>query len=225
MTQFYNNPLNNISNSNINNSTKSLEILNSVNKMDINYTFLNENNQNNRDFIKDLENNNNKKDKDESNDNKKTKNKDESNDKEENKENEKNKEIIKNTLLTDLELNINKEETQQLIKTWLDLDDEIEKLNLAIKERKNKQKKLNEIITRLMVSKNIPKFNTSTSDIILTERKQKKTLSTGLLLNLSTNYFENNSSKAENFIKYIDDNRGITIINNIKRKKKNMNKT
>jgi hypothetical protein len=194
MSQLYSNPLNNmvISDNKIN---KSLEILNIIDKQEIKNSKINENQ--NKSEIKNQN------------------------------ENEKEKsllEIFDKPLEDNNEMNlfcnINKEETQQLIKSWLDLDDEIEKLNLAIRERKKKQKKLNEIITKLMVLKNIPKFNTSTSDIILTEKKQKKTLSNGLLLNLSTHYFENNTSKAENFIKYIEENRGIVIKNNIKRKKK-----
>ena len=108
---------------------------------------------------------------------------------------------------------------QQIIKEWLTIDDEIEKLNKALRERKKKKKELQEFITEFMKSKEIPHFNINDGQLILTETKQKKPLSKVLLFNLCNKYFNNNSNQANNFVDFIQDNRGTLIRNKLKRKK------
>ena len=108
---------------------------------------------------------------------------------------------------------------QQIIKEWLTIDDEIEKLNKALRERKKKKKELQEFITEFMKSKEIPHFNINDGQLILTETKQKKPLSKVLLFSLCNKYFNNNSNQANNFVDFIQDNRGTLTRNKLKRKK------
>ena len=110
-------------------------------------------------------------------------------------------------------------QAQLIIKEWLSIDDEIEKLNKALRERKKKKKELQEYITNFMKSKEIPHFNINDGQLILTETKQKKPLSKALLFNLCNKYFNNNSNQANNFVDFIQDNRGLSISNKLKRKK------
>ena len=110
-------------------------------------------------------------------------------------------------------------QAQQVIKEWLSIDDEIEKLNKALRERKKKKKELQEFITEFMKSKEIPHFNINDGQLILTETKQKKPLSKVLLFSLCNKYFNNNSNQANNFVDFIQDNRGTLTRNKLKRKK------
>ena len=108
---------------------------------------------------------------------------------------------------------------QQIIKEWLSIDDEIEKLNKALRERKKKKKELQEFIMEFMKAKEIPHFNIKNGQLILKETKQKKPLSKVLLFNLCNKYFNNNSNQANNFVDFIQDNRGTLTRNKLKRKK------
>lgn len=110
---------------------------------------------------------------------------------------------------------------QLIIKEWLSIDDEIEKLNKALRERKKKKKELQEFITNFMKSKEIPHFNINDGQLILTETKQKKPLSKALLFTLCNKYFNNNSHQANNLVDFIQDNRGSSTSNKLRRKKKN----
>lgn len=110
-------------------------------------------------------------------------------------------------------------QAQLIIKEWLSIDDEIEKLNKALRERKKKKKELQEFITNFMKSKEIPHFNLNDGQLILTETKQKKPLSKALLVNLCNKYFNNNTHQANNLVDFIQDNRGSSITNKLKRKK------
>ena len=110
-------------------------------------------------------------------------------------------------------------QAQQVIKERLSIDDEIEKLNKALRERKKKKKELQEFITEFMKSKEIPHFNINDGQLILTETKQKKPLSKVLLFSLCNKYFNNNSNQANNFVDFIQDNRGTLTRNKLKRKK------
>lgn len=110
-------------------------------------------------------------------------------------------------------------QAQLIIKEWLNIDDEIEKLNKALRERKKKKKELQEYITNFMKSKEIPHFNINDGQLILTETKHKKPLSKTLLFSLCHKYFNNNSNQANNLVDFIQDNRGSSISNKLKRKK------
>ena len=92
---------------------------------------------------------------------------------------------------------------QQIIKEWLSIDDEIEKLNKALRERKKKKKELQEFIMEFMKAKEIPHFNINNGQLILKETKQKKPLSKVLLFNLCNKYFNNNSNQANNLVDFI----------------------
>ena len=110
-------------------------------------------------------------------------------------------------------------QAQTIIKEWLTIDDEIEKLNKALRERKKKKKELQLFITEFMKSKQIPHFNINDGQLILKENKQKKPLSKVLLFNICTKYFNNNSNQANSLVDFIQDNRGSFVTNKLQRKK------
>ena len=69
-----------------------------------------------------------------------------------------------------------KEELESIVKEWLSIDDEISKLNLALKERKKKKEELTTYIMGFMKNNEIPFFNINNGKLIMTESKQKKTI-------------------------------------------------
>lgn len=112
-------------------------------------------------------------------------------------------------------------EVQTVIKEWLSIDDEISKLNKALRERKKKKEELHKIIIQFMKSKDIPQFNLNDGNLVLTETIQKKPLSKVLLSNLCSSYFNNNTLQANELVNYIHNNRGTTTKDKLKRKKVN----
>lgn len=115
--------------------------------------------------------------------------------------------------------NLNQNDLQKIVKEWLNIDDEISKLNLAIKERKNRKKELTEVIMNVMKNNEIPFFNTSDSKLILAESKQKKPLNKEVLFNLANSFFNNQPTQAANLVNFINSNRETFIRNRLKRSK------
>ena len=113
-----------------------------------------------------------------------------------------------------------KEELQSIVKEWLNIDDEISKLNSALKERKQKKQELTNYIMSFMKTNEIPFFNINNGKLIMTESKQKKPLNKDTMLKLTTTYFNNNVESANNLIKYINDNRDTYVRNRLKKSKK-----
>ena len=117
--------------------------------------------------------------------------------------------------------NINqKEELQAVVKEWLNIDDEINKLNTALKDRKKKKQELTNYIMGFMKDNEVPFFNINDGKLIMTESKQKKPLNKDTMLKLTTKYFNNNIDQANNLINYINQNRELYIKDKLKRSKK-----
>ena len=113
-----------------------------------------------------------------------------------------------------------KEELESIVKEWLSIDDEISKLNFALKERKKKKEELTTYIMGFMKNNEIPFFNINNGKLIMTESKQKKPLNKESMLKLTTSFFSNNVEQANNLINFINQNRESFVRNRLKRSKK-----
>ena len=113
-----------------------------------------------------------------------------------------------------------KEELESRVKEWLNIDDEISKLNSALKERKQKKQELTNYIMGFMKNNEIPFFNINNGKLIMTESKQKKPLNKDTMLKLTTTFFNNNIENANNLINFINQNRELYVRNRLKRSKK-----
>ena len=60
-----------------------------------------------------------------------------------------------------------KEELESIVKEWLSIDDEISKLNFALKERKKKKQELTTYIMGFMKNNEIPFFNINNGKLIM----------------------------------------------------------
>ena len=100
-----------------------------------------------------------------------------------------------------------KEEFTNNVKDYLDLDQEISKLNAALKERKLKQKTLSEMIIRNMETNEIHHINIKNGVLVYKNEEKykglnKKNLMTGLSI-----YFNNDERQVNTATKVVLDNR------------------
>ena len=117
--------------------------------------------------------------------------------------------------------NINqKEELESIVKEWLSIDDEISKINIALKERKKKKQELTNFIMDFMKGHEIPFFNINNGKLIITESKQKKPLNKDTMLKLTTTFFNNSIEDANNLINFLNQNRESYVKNKLRRSKK-----
>ena len=114
---------------------------------------------------------------------------------------------------------MDKEKLLKNIKKWIEIDDDIKKLNKIIKQKRENKKKLTEILVNTMKSHNIDCFNLSGGNkLIYTQSKYKKQLSKKHLLTALGSYFKDNEDKVRDISQYILTTREYKIKDNIRRK-------
>lgn len=114
---------------------------------------------------------------------------------------------------------MDKEKLLQNVKGWIDLDDEIKRLNRVVKEKRTQKKELTESLVTTMKSNEIDCFDLSGGNkLIYTKSKGKKALSKKHLLNALSKYFKGNGDDAKALSKFILDSREENIKENIRRK-------
>ena len=96
---------------------------------------------------------------------------------------------------------------KNIVKEYLDIDNEIATLQKAIKERKAKKEKLSKTILGTMKNKDIQQMNVNNEKLVYSVTQYKTPLTKPYLNNALTNYF-NNEDKAKNLLQHILENRG-----------------
>ena len=110
--------------------------------------------------------------------------------------------------IMDTELNKTiKEDFSNNVKSYLGLEEEITKLNIALRERKKKQKMLSGMIMRNMQDNNIQHININNGVLIYKNTESYKGLNKKTLMNGLTIYFNRDENKAQDAHKTIYDNR------------------
>ena len=107
-------------------------------------------------------------------------------------------------------------EFKEEVKLWLRLDDDIKKLNEAIKDRKNKKKEITPKLLDFMENHNINDLNTSDGNLKFQKSLRSKPLSKKYLLDRLGDFYKN-MQKSEKIVNFIYNNREKTEISNIKR--------
>ena len=100
-----------------------------------------------------------------------------------------------------------KSQLKQIVKEYLDIDNEIATLQKAIKERKDKKEKLSKMILGTMKNKDIQQMNVNNEKLVYSVTQYKTPLTKPYLNNVLNNYF-NNEDKAQNVLDHILENRG-----------------
>tara|TARA_Y100000389_G_C17340102_1_gene452831 strand:- start:209 stop:598 length:390 start_codon:yes stop_codon:yes gene_type:complete len=99
-----------------------------------------------------------------------------------------------------------KQRLKQLVKDYLDLDDQISTLQKAIKERKDKKEKMSKVILEAMKDKEIAQMNLNETKLVYSVTQTKNPLNKAYLNNVLTTYF-NDEKQAEQTINFILENR------------------
>ena len=115
-----------------------------------------------------------------------------------------------------------KQKLQVSVKEYLQVDDEIFALNKALKERRDKKKKLSEYILSLMKEFEIHNMNINNGKLIYSVTKRKEPITRKSLINTLNLYF-NDSSKGTEVGNYVMANR--KTIEKVQLKRKKFNKT
>ena len=113
-----------------------------------------------------------------------------------------------------------KEELKEIIKEWIQLDNEIKTLQTEMKSRKERKKGLSENLVNIMRQNEIDCFNVNDGKLIYSQTKVKGSINKNHLIASITKFLED-QDQAEEITKFILDNRDIKIKEIIKRKKNN----
>ena len=100
-----------------------------------------------------------------------------------------------------------KQKLRESVKEYLNIDNEINTLQAAIKERKNKKEELSKFILEAMKDNEIQQMNINNEKLVYSVSQYKAPLNKNYLNNVLTNYF-NNNDKALDVMNHILSNRG-----------------
>jgi len=105
------------------------------------------------------------------------------------------------------------------VKEYLTLEEQISKLNQALRERKKKLKELSSCIMRSMQENDIHHINIRNGVLVYNSKESFKSLTKKTLENGLTIYFNNDTVKAKDASNVVLDNRDKVIKNTLKLKR------
>ena len=111
-----------------------------------------------------------------------------------------------------------KEELVKNIKEWIQIDNDIAKLNKEVKEHKRKKRYLTDSLVNVMKSNEIDCFDINGGSLVYKKNKVKKAINGKSLMSVLSTYFEKEPTKAEELTKYVMNNREESVKETIKRK-------
>jgi len=112
-----------------------------------------------------------------------------------------------------------KEQLIKNIKDWVRIDNEIRTLQKELIARKNEKKNISGVLIEVMKKNEIDCFDTkSDGQIVYTKKNVKKPITKKVLLNILSNYYQGNVTKAEEVNNYILENREVEVKESILRK-------
>jgi hypothetical protein len=111
-----------------------------------------------------------------------------------------------------------KEQLVKTIKDWVKMDNEIRSLNKEINNRKNEKKKLSTLLIETMKKNEIDCFDIKDGQICYTKKNIKKPITKKVLMDILSNFYNGDISKASQLNNYIIDNREEVVKESIERK-------
>jgi len=107
------------------------------------------------------------------------------------------------------------------VKQWVSIDEELKQLQSVIRDKRKKQKALNEVLIHVMKKNEIDCFDTKNGKILYSVNKTKKAITKKMLLETLQKYYKNDDDKAAEMVNYILESRVDNITEHIKRKDAN----
>lgn len=120
-------------------------------------------------------------------------------------------------LIENIEQPTNVDNIKKYVKDYLELDREIAKLKLAIKDRNEKKKIISEEILSFMKNFNIDDMNFSYGKLSYKTGVRKKSLNKSNLLDSYKEFFNGDSDKAKELIDFIENKKETTEVVNLKK--------
>jgi len=111
-----------------------------------------------------------------------------------------------------------KEQLVKTIKDWVKIDNEIRSLNKEINNRKNEKKKLSALLIETMKKNEIDCFDIKDGQICYTKKNIKKPITKKVLMDILSNFYNGDISKASQLNNYIIENREEVVKETIERK-------
>jgi hypothetical protein len=112
----------------------------------------------------------------------------------------------------------NKEQLVKTIKEWVKIDNEIRTLQQQLSIRKKEKKTISDSLIEVMKNNEIDCFDINDGQIIYNKKNVKKPITKKMLLNVLSNFFDNDTAKATELNNYILENREDVVKENIVRK-------
>lgn len=112
----------------------------------------------------------------------------------------------------------NKEQLVKNIKEWVKIDNEIRILQQQQAMRKKEKKSISDSLIEVMKKNEIDCFDINDGQIIYNKKNVKKPITKKMLLNVLSNFFDNDTEKATELNNYILENREDVVRENIVRK-------
>lgn len=113
------------------------------------------------------------------------------------------------------------ETKEQLVKTirdWVKIDNEIRSLNKELNNRKNEKKNLSTLLIETMKKNEIDCFDIKDGQICYTKKNIKKPITKKVLMDILSNFYNGDITKASELNNYIIDNREEVVKETIERK-------
>jgi hypothetical protein len=104
------------------------------------------------------------------------------------------------------------------VKSWLTIDNDIKKLQKAIKAKRQEKKDLTSNLMNIMKQRDIDCMNTAQGQLIKTTNKVKAPLSKKHLIKSMQDYFKDDGEKVQELCNFILNSRDVKIKENIRRK-------
>ncbi len=120
-----------------------------------------------------------------------------------------------------MSLNNNMETKEELvvkIKEWIQIDNEITKINKDLKDRKIKKKQLTDSLVDVMKNNEIDCFDNNGGSHVFKKNKTRKPINGKSLMAALQTYFDKDVTQAEEVTKFVMDSREETVKETIRRK-------
>jgi len=111
----------------------------------------------------------------------------------------------------------NKAELIQIIKDWIQVDNEIRNLNKELRTRKEKIKKISQNLMKTMKENEIDEFDIKGGKLMYSKTNVKKPITKKNLVSILSKYYNGDISQALEMNKFIMENREETVKETIKR--------
>jgi hypothetical protein len=108
------------------------------------------------------------------------------------------------------------QELPNLLKQWMQMQDEIGTLNAEIKQRRTKSKALRELILRIMDAHKVAQLNVSKGAVVHQIKEVKKSLTSSSMFQHYKDFFQGDEAKAKALMEYLEEQRSVVTKHEIK---------